>query len=38
MREQRTKLSRANDVAEAVDYMLKRWPVFTAKMLGEGKE
>ena len=29
MREQRARLSRHNDVAKAVDYMLKRWPAFT---------
>ncbi len=29
MREQRPKLSRGNDVAKAMDYMLKRWPAFT---------
>jgi transposase len=28
MREQRPKLSRGNDVAKAMDYMLKRWPAF----------
>ena len=27
--EQRPKLSRGNDLAKAVDYMLKRWPAFT---------
>src|SRR5215468_5483810 len=29
MREQRAKLSRSNDIAKAMDYMLKRWPSFT---------
>jgi transposase len=29
MREQRAKLSRANDVAKAMDYLLKRWAAFT---------
>ena len=29
MREQRAKLSRGNDVAKAMDYMLKRWTAFT---------
>jgi hypothetical protein len=29
MREQRAKLSRDNDVAKAMEYMLKRWPAFT---------
>jgi len=29
MREQRAKLSRGNDVAKAMDYMLKRWSSFT---------
>jgi len=29
LREQRSKLSRGNDVAKAMDYMLKRWPAFT---------
>ena len=28
MREQRAKLSLHNDVAQAIDYMLKRWAVF----------
>jgi len=30
MRAQRVKLSRQNDVAKAMDYMLKRWPQFAA--------
>ena len=29
LREQRAKLSRGNDLAKAMDYMLKRWPAFT---------
>ena len=29
MRDARAKLSRGNDVARAIDYMLKRWPSFT---------
>jgi transposase len=29
MRDERKKLSRGNDVAKAMDYMLKRWPAFT---------
>jgi transposase len=29
MREQRAKLSRGNDVAKAMDYMLRRWSAFT---------
>lgn len=36
MREQRPKLSRGNDVAKAMDYMLKRWPAFT-RFLGDGR-
>src|SRR6202795_4051799 len=28
LREQRAKLSRGNDLAKAMDYMLKRWPSF----------
>jgi transposase len=36
MREQRTKLSRSNDVARAMDYMLKRWPAFT-RFLEDGR-
>ena len=35
MREQRAKLSRHNDVVQAIDYMLKRWAVF-ARFLDEG--
>jgi hypothetical protein len=30
MREERAKLSRHADVAKAMDYMLKRWPMFTS--------
>jgi len=30
MRENRSRLSRNSDVAEAMDYMLKAWPAFTA--------
>jgi transposase len=30
MRAERAKLSRHNDIAKAMDYMLKRWPAFTA--------
>src|SRR5436309_7649435 len=29
MREQRAKLSRGNEVAKAMEYVLKRWPAFT---------
>jgi hypothetical protein len=29
LREQRAKLSRGNDLARAIDYMLKRWTSFT---------
>jgi transposase len=36
MREQRPKLSRSNDVAKAMDYMLKRWPAFT-RFLDDGR-
>ena len=36
MREQRAKLSRGNDVAKAMDYMLKRWTAFT-RFLGDGR-
>jgi Transposase IS66 family/Transposase C of IS166 homeodomain/zinc-finger binding domain of transposase IS66 len=35
MREQRARLSRSNDVAKAMEYMLKRWPAFT-RFLDEG--
>jgi transposase len=36
MREQRPQLSRGNDVAKAMDYMLKRWPAFT-RFLDDGR-
>ena len=36
MREQRAKLSRRNDIAKAMDYMLKRWPSFT-RFLDDGR-
>jgi transposase len=36
MRAQRAKLSRQNDVAKAMDYMLKRWPQF-ARFLKDGR-
>jgi transposase len=36
MREQRGKLSGTNDVAKAMDYMLKRWTVF-ARFLDDGR-
>src|SRR6059058_155668 len=36
MRQQRAKLSRGNDVAKAMDYMLKRWTVFT-RFLDDGR-
>jgi transposase len=36
MREQRAKLSRANDVAKAMDYILKRWAAFT-RFLDDGR-
>jgi transposase len=36
MREQRGKLSGSNDVAKAMDYMLKRWVVF-ARFLDDGQ-
>ena len=36
MREQRAKLSRSNDVAKAMDYMLKRWSAFT-RFLDDGR-
>src|SRR5262249_52104330 len=36
MREQRPKLSRGNDVAKAMDYMLRRWPAFT-RFLNDGR-
>ena len=36
MREQRAKLSRANNVAKAMDYLLKRWAAFT-RFLDDGR-
>ena len=36
MREQRAKLSRANDVSKAMDYILKRWAAFT-RFLDDGR-
>jgi transposase len=36
MREQRAKLSRGNEVAKAMDYMLRRWPAFT-RFLEDGR-
>jgi hypothetical protein len=36
MREQRAKLSRGNDVAKAMDYILKRWHAFT-RFLDDGR-
>jgi transposase len=36
MRQQRLRLSRHDDVAKAIDYMLKRWPVFT-RFLDDGR-
>jgi transposase len=36
MREQRTKLSRGNDVAKAMDYMVKCWAAFT-RFLQDGR-
>jgi transposase len=36
MREQRAKLSRGNEVAKAMDYMLKRWSAFT-RFLDDGR-
>ncbi len=36
MREQRAKLSRGNDVAKAMDYMLKRWTAFS-RFLDDGR-
>jgi len=36
MREQRAKLSRGNDVAKAMGYMLKRWAAFT-RFLDDGR-
>jgi len=36
MRDERAKLSRHNDVAKAMDYMLKRWEAFT-RFLNDGR-
>lgn len=36
LREERPKLSRGNDLAKAIDYMLKRWPAFT-RFLDDGR-
>jgi transposase len=36
MREQRAKLSRGNDLAKAMDYLLKRWPAFS-RFLDDGR-
>jgi hypothetical protein len=36
MRAERPKLPRGNDVAKAMDYMLKRWPAF-ARFLDDGR-
>jgi hypothetical protein len=36
MRAERPKLSRGNDLAKAIDYMLKRWPAFT-RFLDDGR-
>jgi hypothetical protein len=36
MREQRARLSRTNDLARAMDYMLKRWAAFT-RFLDDGR-
>ena len=36
LREQRAKLSRGNDLARAIDYMLKRWTAFT-RFLDDGR-
>ncbi len=36
MRTERPKLSRGNDLAKAMDYMLKRWPAFT-RFLDDGR-
>jgi hypothetical protein len=36
MRVERPKLSRGNDLAKAMDYMLKRWPAFT-RFLDDGR-
>jgi transposase len=36
MRSERARLSRHNDVAKAMDYILKRWPAFT-RFLADGR-
>jgi transposase len=36
MTQERAKLSRGNEVAKAMDYMLKRWPAFT-RFLDDGR-
>ena len=36
LREHRPKLSRGNDLAKAMDYLLKRWPAFT-RFLDDGR-
>ena len=36
MRTERAKLSRHNEIAKAMDYMLKRWPAFT-RFLDDGR-
>ena len=36
MRAERAKLSRGNDLAKAMDYLLKRWPAFT-RFLDDGR-
>jgi transposase len=36
LREERPKLSRGNDLAKAIDYLLKRWPAFT-RFLDDGR-
>jgi len=36
MRQERARLSRHNDVAQAMDYMLKRWAAF-ARFLDDGR-
>jgi transposase len=36
LRHERSRLSRHNDVAKAMDYLLKRWPAFT-RFLEDGK-
>ena len=36
LREERPKLSRGNELAKAMDYLLKRWPAFT-RFLNDGR-